>query len=102
MTKKEIRSNFRDSVFKRDKYKCCFCSETNNLDAHHITDINLMSNGGYVKENGISLCEKHHLDAEHFHITNGLEWKDNFHPDDLYKKINSSYSLALKKSNELK
>ena len=60
-SKKLIRQKFSELVFKRDKFKCCFCNETNNLDAHHITDRHLMPNGGYIKENGISLCKKHHL-----------------------------------------
>lgn len=102
MTKKQIRENFRDSVFKRDRNKCCFCSETSNLDAHHITDRNEMPNGGYVKENGISLCEKHHLEAELFHISNGKKWKEGMHPNDLYRKIHSSYEVAYNASLRLK
>lgn len=102
MGKKEIRADFRDSVFKRDKYKCTFCDKTENLDAHHITDRNLMPNGGYVKENGITLCHKHHMDAEKFHQTDGKEWVNGMHPDDLYVKINSSIDIAIEKSSKLK
>lgn len=102
MTKKQIiRSNFSESVFKRDKFKCCFCDKKEKLDAHHITDRNEMPNGGYVKENGISLCEKHHLDAEKFHITEGKEWVEGMHPNDLYNKIGSSFELAFSKSEKL-
>ena len=100
--KKVIRQKFRDEVFKRDNYQCVFCDETENLDAHHITDRNEMPNGGYVKENGISLCNKHHMHAEIFHITNGKEWVNNMHPDDLYKLIHSSFDKAVEKSNQLK
>ncbi len=98
--KQLIRLKFKDAVLKRDKNKCVFCEETKNLDAHHITDRNLMPNGGYVKENGITLCQTHHLMAEKYHITNGLEWEENMHPDELYLKINSSYALAYKMSEK--
>lgn len=99
--KQKIRENFRNAVFNRDKHKCVFCNKKDNLDAHHITDRNEMPNGGYVLENGISLCEEHHLMAEEYHITNGENWFDGFHPDDLYKKINSSKELARLKSERL-
>ena len=101
-SKQQIREDFRLSVFKRDKNKCVFCPITTNLDAHHITDRNEMPNGGYVKENGISLCSEHHLMAEKYHQTNGKEWIEGFHPNDLYKKINSSYELAKEKSLKLR
>jgi len=102
MKKKQIiRSNFRNAVFSRDKHKCTFCDVTENLDAHHITDRNEMPNGGYVAENGISLCEKHHIDAEKFHITKGKQWVDGMHPNDLYNRINSTYNLAKIKSKSL-
>lgn len=66
------------------------------MDAHHITDRNEMPNGGYVKENGITLCkEKCHMKAEKFHMTGGKEWEDGFHPDDLYEKIDSSKGKAV-------
>jgi 5-methylcytosine-specific restriction endonuclease McrA len=51
--KKLIRENFRNAVFTRDNFTCAFCSETNNLDAHHITDRNEMPNSGYIIENGV-------------------------------------------------
>ena len=96
-----IRERFRPRVFTRDNNKCVFCDITDNLDAHHITDRHDMPNGGYVVENGISLCDKHHIDAEQFHISNGKTWVDNMHPNDLYKKIGSSYELAMTKSISL-
>jgi len=69
------------------------------LDAHHITDRNLMPNGGYVKENGISLCSTCHEKAEVYHSTGTAA--EGFAPDDLYKKINSSYEKAVEASNKL-
>lgn len=76
--------------------------DVEELDAHHITDRSEMPNGGYVKENGITLCKDDcHMKCEKFHISGGLEWNEGMHPDDLYKKINSSLELAIEKSNEL-
>jgi hypothetical protein len=107
--KKSIRKNFKEAVFKRDGYscKCCnskFTKETadESLDAHHITDRNEIVNGGYVKENGISLCKKEcHIKAEKFHITAGVEWEPGMHPDDLYKLIGSSKEEAIKAAEKL-
>jgi len=61
-----------------------------------------MPNGGYVKENGITLCEIHHMLAEKFHISEGAEWEENMHPNDLYKLIDSSCELAYSNSERLK
>lgn len=101
--KKQVRQNFRDAVFDRDGHKCKFCNETENLDAHHITNRDEMPNGGYVKENGISLCPKHHQIAEdaYWWQTNSSFHKSHFigfNPDDLYKKIGSSFEEAERKS----
>ena len=101
LKKKEIREAFRKSVFKRDGNKCKFCNITTNLDAHHITDRNDMPNGGYVKENGITLCEEHHKQAELWHISNGKDHVNGMTPADLYKKIYGSLDSALKASYKL-
>jgi predicted restriction endonuclease len=98
---KKLRTQFREGVFRRDKDKCVFCQKP-AVDAHHITDRSLMPNDGYAIENGISLCGTHHMTAERFHITGGLWWFHGFSPADLYRKIGSSYELALKASRELK
>jgi 5-methylcytosine-specific restriction endonuclease McrA len=100
--KKKARQEFRDAVFDRDNYKCVFCGYEDDLDAHHITDRNEMPNGGYVPENGITLCPVHHEEAEKFHITGGKEWVPGKHPNDLYKIIDSSKELAIKESENLK
>ena len=63
------------------------------LDVHHITDRNEMPNGGYVKENGISLCSECHLKAEEFHQT-GIS-HPGYSPEDLYQKIGSTKELAI-------
>jgi hypothetical protein len=70
-----------------------------DLDAHHITNRKEIVNGGYVKENGISLCPECHQKAEVFHST-GTAFP-GYAPDDLYKKINSSHELAVEASKKL-
>src|SRR5271157_3529096 len=104
--KKQIRSLFRDACYKRDGFRCAVCGMKSSkdkaqeeLDAHHITDRTQMPNGGYVKENGISLCPGCHEKAEVFHSTGSSI--DGYSPEDLYKKINSSYEKAVEASNKL-
>ena len=98
---KEWRKQFSKSVFERDKHKCKICGASQNLDAHHITDRHDIPNGGYVIENGITLCPTHHLQAEQYHISGNKRGIEGMMPDDLYKMIKSSYEIAVKKSNEL-
>lgn len=57
------RDSFRNEVFKRDNKQCVICKEP-AVDAHHIMERKLFSNGGYFIDNGASLCKKHHLEAE--------------------------------------
>lgn len=101
--KKQIRTAFRKSVFERDKHICKGCEQEfgeDELDAHHITDRNEMPNGGYVKENGITLCESCHLLAEEWHNSGKAFVRPEFHPDSLYKKIASSYRDAYRASQK--
>lgn len=76
--------------------KCRVCRKPQTtlspLDAHHITDRNEMPNGGYVKENGISLCPICHIRAENFHRTGTA--LPGYSPDELYKLIGSSKEKA--------
>jgi hypothetical protein len=57
------RDDFRNGVFERDNHKCVICG-CEAKDAHHIIERRLFSNGGYCLDNGASLCEKHHIEAE--------------------------------------
>lgn len=102
--KKQIRAKFREDVFKRDG-NCMVCSQPHvgdNMDAHHITDRNEMPNGGYVVENGITVCkEPCHMMVEKFHISGGKEWEEGLHPNDLYEMIGSSYEEAVAASERL-
>ena len=59
-----------------------------------------MPNGGYVKENGISLCPTCHEKAEVFHSTGTA--LPGWAPEDLYRLIGSSYEQAVKASERLK
>ncbi len=96
--KKQIRENFRTVCLNRDGNKCKKC-DGNPDDVHHITDRTLLPNGGYVLQNGITLCHACHEKAEVFHST-GTSLPD-WSPDDLYKLINSSYEKAHKASLKL-
>lgn len=103
MTKKQfVRERFRTDVLNRDKHKCKVCGRDDvKLDAHHITDRNEMPNGGYVKENGITLCDVEegcHWKAEIYHTSKGEDWLTGFHPEDLYKLIGSNKELAESKA----
>ena len=94
--KHQVRDNFRNDVFKRDGFKCRVCGRSDvKLDAHHITNRNLLPNGGYVKENGISLCDTE--DGCHIQAEIGL-----LEEKELYKLINSNYELVVEKSKKLK
>lgn len=59
-----------------------------------------MPGGGYVKENGISLCHEHHMMAEVYHSCDKEIWEEGFHPNDLYSMINSSYATAVEISRK--
>lgn len=101
-SKKEIRQFFVQECLKRDKHSCKICNAANvKLDVHHIMDRNYFPNGGYIKENGITLCETCHLLAEKYHMSNGQTYHTNMHPDDLYNIINSSFEIAIHKDGEL-
>ena len=104
--KKQTRHDFRKVVFERDGFCCRGCGFESNeenaneeLDAHHIIDRNEMPAGGYVKENGITLCKVCHIDAEEYHQTGKAD--KGFMPEDLFRKIGSSHQLALAASKKL-
>lgn len=103
--KKDARAQFRELVFERDKYTCRVCGkvwkksdadpELKRINAHHITDRHDIPNGGYVQENGITVCEDPcHYWCEQYHLSGGVSWGKGLHPDDLYGKIGSSLELA--------
>ena len=93
------RKQFNEKCLKRDGNKCRFCSETENLEVHHITSRKTIPNAGYTESNGITLCQKHHWMAEQFHMTG--ESLPGFSPDELYREISSSYEKAYEDSLNL-
>lgn len=107
--KKQVRDNFRNAVFSRDGNKCRVCGTpppkgvavVDFLDAHHITDRNELPAGGYVKENGISLCAACHEKAEVWHKSGKTTAEEGFKPEDLYALIGASYNDAVEASNKL-
>ena len=123
MGKKDIRAAFRKAVFERDHFTCRLCGKkfkpedcdpaAGQVNAHHITDRSLMPNGGYVVENGITVCEDpcHRL-VEEWHVqgydTKPRELLDHRRyvllkhtPNYLYKLIGSSYEKAVTASEKL-
>lgn len=62
-TKLMSRNEFRGGVFNRDSHLCVICKEAGK-DAHHILERRLWEDGGYYIDNGATLCEKHHIEAE--------------------------------------
>lgn len=113
--KKQIRYNFRKAVFLRDSFKCVACGledvllkqnpelhlfNSDLLDCHHIVPREEMPNGGYVKENGISLCnDTCHLKAEEY--LQGTALHEGFSPEKLYQKIGSNKERAVRASQRL-
>lgn len=60
------RDDFREKVFLRDNHKCIIPNCNNPADdAHHIIERRLWTHpsekGGYFFNNGVSVCEYHHL-----------------------------------------
>lgn len=64
------RDIFRESVFNRDNHKCVVCGAP-GVDAHHIMERRLFPDGGYIKENGATLCAACHLEAESTKLSPG-------------------------------
>jgi 5-methylcytosine-specific restriction endonuclease McrA len=110
--KQAVRNAFRNSVFKRDHYGCVICGKKvasietseDTLDAHHVTPREEMANGGYVKENGITLCKGNdgtscHEKAEAY--LKGESHDVSYAPDTLYQLIQSTREIADRASKTL-
>lgn len=56
------RDEFRNKVFERDQHRCVICGnevkDGVKLDAHHIIERRLWSDGGYYLDNGATLCDR--------------------------------------------
>lgn len=96
--KQRIRVEFRRQVLERDGYRCVGCGAQppqDELDAHHIIDRHDMPNGGYIPENGVSLCQVCHPRAEREH--QGVEPYPGLSRAELFAAIGSSEALAKQK-----
>lgn len=62
------RDAFRAAVFARDQHLCVLCGDP-AVDAHHILERRLWSDGGYYVINGASVCAYHHLHCEATYIS---------------------------------
>lgn len=104
--KKTTRRAFRNACFERDRFTCVCCGYKppldevdKQLDAHHIIDRNDILGGGYVRENGITLCHPCHEKAEQLHRTGVAV--PGYTREELYAKIGSSFEQALRASERL-
>ncbi len=53
--------NWRNKVFKRDKYTCQVCGEIGRkLEAHHIKSFKLFPKSRFTISNGVTLCRECH------------------------------------------
>lgn len=62
------REQFKQSVFARSQSKCVVCGAP-AVDAHHILERKLFTDGGYYIDNGAAVCASCHLLCEHTRIT---------------------------------
>jgi hypothetical protein len=100
MNKKKIRRSFNEACLSRDNHTCVTCGNKGDLDVHHITNREEMPDGGYVVENGISLCPDCHKKAEDVYFYRDIDC--GFTPSHLYALIGSSYVKAVNASGKNK
>lgn len=113
LSKKRIRHEFRCAVMERDGYRCVLCQRFGKdrqggngheryhygnvtlaeLDSHHITPREEAPNGGYVKSNGITLCDACHQRVEQ---TDNATIRES-----LYRAIGSTKSQAMADSEAI-
>lgn len=92
MTKSE-RRKFREQCFERDNHTCVVpdCN-ADAVDAHHIIERSEWQNGGYIPQNGASVCEHHHKLAETNDIPPQAFWRwiglDGITPDGMRTDVN--------------
>jgi hypothetical protein len=99
------RDEFREGTFKRDGHKCVICKKPAK-DAHHIMERRLFPTEGplaygYTLDNGASLCEEHHVQAEQTVLSceeirqaAGIEkviLPDHLYPDTIYDKWGNAF-----------
>lgn len=57
------------NVFLRDGRACVVCGETNEVRVQQLLDSRLWPDGGYYLANAVTLCTKHHAEAEKTRIS---------------------------------
>lgn len=69
------RAKFRESCRNRDNSQCVvpWCKKEAD-DVHHIIERSEWSDGGYIKNNGASVCNRHHQYAEENYIPPQAFW----------------------------
>jgi hypothetical protein len=69
------RKQFRESCLERDNGICVvpWCREE-AVDVHHIIERELWADGGYIENNGASVCSRHHKHAEETYIPPQAFW----------------------------
>lgn len=69
--------NWRDSVYKRDRWTCRVCKEhcqKSNIVAHHIKEFSSYPELRYEVDNGVTLCRKCHINIHkpNLHLNHAL------------------------------
>ena len=98
------RDEFRTQVFERDRHRCVVCGNGlhngHKIDAHHIIERRLWTDGGYYLDNGATLCddgkdgchykaETTYLSVEDVRRFAGIEkviLPEDMYPDHVYDK----------------
>lgn len=80
---------WRDTVLKRDNYKCVLCLNDKNLEVDHIKPLALFPQLALNIENGRTLCHKCHLKTDTYGSASKFKGESPIHPilsgDLLYK-----------------
>lgn len=79
---------WQGKVFKRDSYKCIICGSNKNINAHHLNSFSRYPDLRYIIDNGVTLCEEHHLTKckGSFHNVYGTR---NFTKEDFFEYKNN-------------
>lgn len=69
------------------------------LDAHHVIPRDLMPNGGYVPQNGVTVCGSCHEGCESYWVR-GDGVPPRYWPEQLFRLIGSSFEQAVEASEK--
>lgn len=102
---RQLREEFNRACLTRDGHRCVLCGRSDvKLDVHHIWPRKDMPNGGYVPENGITLCDDGthgscHWKAEQWFVDGSTD--PGYDPESLYARIGSSLDIAHQAADRL-